>query len=67
MSIVYGYISVKEDENLLKALASEVVSTDDPEITENFLNQISVQYGPTRVKEKPVIQEDCNINDEGTI
>lgn len=58
MSIVYGYITVKEDPALMKAIAAETVSSlDDKDLTEIFLNQMSTQYRPDRVKKTKTVVE----------
>lgn len=58
MSIVYGYLTVKEDPTLLKAIAAETVSTlDDKDLTESFLNQMSTQYRPDHVRKTNTVVE----------
>ena len=57
MAVVYGYLTVKEDATLLKAVASEVTSVDDKDLTESFLNQMSTQYRPDHVRKTKKVVE----------
>ena len=63
MNIIQSIITVKPDVVLEKAIAAEVGGMDDKDLTESFLNQMSVQYQPTHVKKTTKVVED--LSDEG--
>lgn len=62
MDIIQTIITVKADDALERAVASEV--SDDANLTESYLNQISVQYGPTHVKKTTTVVENPDEQDK---
>jgi hypothetical protein len=49
MDIIQSILTVKGDQALERAIASEIIS-EDPDLSETFLDEMSVQYGPAQVK-----------------
>lgn len=60
MPLVQTILTVKADEVLEKAIASDVSTVDDKDLTESFLNQMSVQYPSTHVKKEKTVVEDLS-------
>ena len=61
MNVVQTIITVKPDATLEKAIAA-VVASDDDFLTEPYLQEMSVQYGPKTRKTTTVVE---NLLDEG--
>ncbi len=58
MKIHASELHVKEDESLSKAVAQEITGTDDKDLEESFLSELSVDYPHTPKKKKTTITED---------
>lgn len=56
LPMIHSYITVKGDEMLEKAIASEVTSLNESDITRDFLEEMSTQYTPTPGKKKTVVE-----------
>lgn len=56
LPMIHSYITVKGDDLLEKAIASEVTSLDEKDLTRDFLEEMSTQYTPTPGKKKTIIE-----------
>lgn len=60
--ILQTELIVKGEELLERAIASEL--SDDANLTESYLNQMSVQYGPSHVKKTTTVVENPDEQDK---
>ena len=62
MNIIPSIITVKCDESLERAIAADVGNMDENDLTESFLNQMSVEYRPDHYNgnRKVVVEDPSN-------
>lgn len=68
MNVIGSVLIVRADEVLERAIASDQGSFDDKDLTESFLNQMSVDY-PSQRKggKKTTITENMDEQDKGVV
>jgi hypothetical protein len=63
MHIVQTILNVRGDAVLERAIAGEIGSLDEKDLTKDFLEEMSTQYSPTPGPKKTIVE---NLDEQGS-
>lgn len=67
MNVIGSVLTVRADEVLERAIAGDQGDYDDKMITENFLDQMGVDYPNQRTKKTRTVTENLDEQDKGVV